>query len=221
MTDEIRVLIVDDHAVVREGLRALISYEPGMTVVGEAKDGIEAMFKAREDRPDVVLLDLVMPRQDGLATINQLQEELPEVRILVLTSYAEDDKVFTAIKSGALGYLLKDSSPDELLKAIYDVSQGQSSLHPTIARKLIREMRQPTDLPPADDPLTPREMDVLKLVAKGMGNQEIGEELVVSVQTVRTHVSNILGKLHVANRTQAALFALREGIADLDERAPG
>jgi NarL family two-component system response regulator LiaR len=162
-----------------------------------------------------------MPRQDGLATINQLQEELPEVRILVLTSYAEDDKVFTAIKSGALGYLLKDSSPDELLKAIYDVSQGQSSLHPTIARKLIREMRQPTDLPPADDPLTPREMDVLKLVAKGMGNQEIGEELVVSVQTVRTHVSNILGKLHVANRTQAALFALREGIADLDERAPG
>ncbi len=220
MSEEIRVLIVDDHAVVREGLRALISYEPGMTVVGEAEDGIEAMFKAREHQPDVVLLDLVMPRQDGLATINQLQEELPDARILVLTSYAEDDKVFMAIKSGALGYLLKDSAPDELLKAIREVNQGQSSLHPTIARKLVREMSQPTNLPLAEDPLTPREMDVLKLVAKGMANQDISEELVISVQTVRTHVSNILSKLHVANRTQAALFALREGIADLDESVP-
>jgi len=220
MSEDIRVLIVDDHAVVREGLRALISYEPGMSVVGEAEDGIEAMFKARAAQPDVVLLDLVMPRQDGLETINQLQEELPDVRILVLTSYAEDDKVFTAIKLGALGYLLKDSAPDDLLRAIREVNQGQSSLHPTIARKLVREIGQPTNLPLAEDPLTPREMDVLKLVAKGMGNQEIGEELVISVQTVRTHVSNILRKLHVANRTQAALFALREGIADLDESAP-
>jgi NarL family two-component system response regulator LiaR len=219
MSDDIRVLIVDDHAVVREGLRALISYEPGMIVVGEAEDGIEAMFKAREVRPDVVLLDLVMPRQDGLETIDQLQDELPNARIVVLTSYAEDDKVFTAIKSGALGYLLKDSAPDELLKAIREVNQGQSSLHPTIARKLVREMSQPTNLPLAEDPLTPREMDVLKLVAKGMRNQEISEELVISVQTVRTHVSNILSKLHVANRTQAALFALREGIADLNEGA--
>jgi len=217
MSEDIRVLIVDDHAVVREGLRSLINYEPGMTVVGEAEDGIEAMFKAREAQPNVVLLDLVMPRQDGLETIIQLQDKLPDVRILVLTSYAEDDKVFTAIKSGALGYLLKDSTPDELLKAIREVNQGQSSLHPAIARKLVREMSQPTTLPLADDPLTQREMDVLKLVAKGMGNQEISEELVISVQTVRTHVSNILSKLHVANRTQAALFALREGIADLDE----
>lgn len=221
MSEDIRVLIVDDHAIVREGLRALIGYEPGMTVVDEAKDGIEAMFKAREHRPDVVLLDLVMPRQDGLETINQLQAELPQVRILVLTSYAEDEKVFTAIKSGALGYLLKDSEPDELLKAIREVYQGQSSLHPTIARKLVQEMSQPSHLPPAKDPLTPREMDVLKLVAKGMGNQEISEELFISVQTVRTHVSNILGKLHVANRTQAALFALREGIAALEEDEVG
>jgi NarL family two-component system response regulator LiaR len=220
MSEDIRVLIVDDHAVVREGLRSLISYEPGMSVVGEAEDGIKAMFKAREQQPDVVLLDLVMPRQDGLETINQLQEELPNARILVLTSYGEDDKVFAAIKSGALGYLLKDSAPDELLKAIREVNQGQSSLHPTIARKLVREMSQPSNLPLAEDPLTPREVDVLKLVAKGLGNQEIGEELVISVQTVRTHVSNILSKLHVANRTKAALFALREGIADLDESAP-
>ena len=217
MSELLRVLIVDDHAVVREGLRALISYEPGMIVVGEAEDGIEAMLKAVEYNPDVILLDLVMPRQDGLETINQLLAKLPTSRILVLTSYAEDDKVFTAIKSGALGYLLKDSTPDELLKAIREVNQGQSSLHPVIARKLVREMSRPTALPLADDPLTQREMEVLKLVARGMGNQEISEELFISVETVRTHVSNILGKLHVANRTQAALYALREGIADLDE----
>jgi NarL family two-component system response regulator LiaR len=221
MSEDIRVLLVDDHAVVREGLRALISYEPGMTVVAEAEDGIGAMFKAREYMPDVILLDLVMPRQDGLETINQLQAEIPASRILVLTSYAEDDKVFTAIKSGALGYLLKDSTPDELLKAIREVNQGQSSLHPVIARKLVREMSKPTTLPLADDPLTQREMDVLKLVARGLGNQEISEELVISVETVRTHVSNILGKLHVANRTQAALFALREGIANLNEGQSG
>ena len=217
MSEEIRVLIVDDHAVVREGLQSLISYEPGMTVVGEAEDGIEAMFKARFKKPDVVLLDLMMPRQDGLETIIQLQNEMPEVRILVLTSYSEDDKVFSAIKSGALGYLLKDFSPEELLSAIRDVSRGQSSLHPVIARKLVREISQPSNLPLSDDPLTQREMDVLKLVAKGMGNQEIGDALFISIETVRTHVSNILGKLHVANRTQAALFALREGIADLEE----
>lgn len=221
MSDDIRILIADDHAVVREGLRALISYEPGMTVVDEAKDGVEAMFKARKHEPDVILLDLVMPRQDGLETINQLQAEMPDARILVLTSYAEDDKVFAAIKSGALGYLLKDSEPEELLRAIRDVNRGQSSLHPTIARKLVREMSQPSNLPPAEDPLTPREMEVLQLVARGMGNQEIADELVISVQTVRTHVSNILGKLHLANRTQAALYALREGIADLDVDSPG
>ncbi len=217
MSEDIRVLLVDDHAVVREGLRALISYEPGMTVVGEAEDGVEAMLKALEYKPDVILLDLVMPRQDGLDTINELQAKIPDSRILVLTSYAEDDKVFTAIKSGALGYLLKDSTPDELLKAIREVNQGQSSLHPAIARKLVREMSRPSSLPLADDPLTQREMDVLKLIAKGLGNQEISEELVISVETVRTHVSNILGKLHVANRTQAALYALREGIANLNE----
>jgi NarL family two-component system response regulator LiaR len=221
MSDPIRVLIADDHAVVREGLRALIGYEPGIDVVAEAEDGIVAMFKAREHQPDVVLLDLVMPRQDGLETIRQLQAELPACRILVLTSFAEDDKVFAAIKTGALGYLLKDAAPEELLKAIREVSQGQSSLHPTIARKLVQEMRQPSNLPPAEDPLTPREMDVLGLVAKGMSNQAIADELVISAQTVRTHVSNILSKLHLANRTQAALYALREGIADLDEEPPG
>jgi NarL family two-component system response regulator LiaR len=161
-----------------------------------------------------------MPKQDGLETIHQLQSELPECRILVLTSYAEDDKVFTAIKSGALGYLLKDSSPNELLKAIREVYRGESSLHPTIARKLVREMSQQSNLPPYEDPLTPREMEVLKLVAKGMSNQDISNKLFISVQTVRTHVSNILSKLHLANRTQAALYALREGITGLDPETP-
>ncbi|MFN2232796.1 MAG: response regulator [Anaerolineales bacterium] len=220
MSEEIKVLIVDDHAVVREGLRALISYEPGIQVVAEAEDGITAVFKARQYQPDVILLDLVMPRQNGLETIQQLQAEFPDCRILVLTSYAEDDKVFSAIKAGALGYLLKDSSPEELLKAIREVYQGQSSLHPTIARKLVREMSQQSTLPPSEEPLTPREMDVLKLVAKGLSNQQISDDLVISVQTVRTHVSNILNKLHLANRTQATLYALREGISDLGSESP-
>ena len=218
MTETIRVLIADDHAVVREGLRGLITSEPGMEVVGEAAEGAEAVLKARSLQPDVILLDLVMPRKDGLEAIAEIKRDNPEARILILTSFAEDDKVFPAIKTGALGYLLKDSSPQELLQAIREVSRGESSLHPTIARKLIRELSQPSDLPPAEEPLTAREVDVLRLVAQGLSNQEIGEKLVVSERTVRNHVSNILGKLHLANRTQAALYALREGLASLNAK---
>jgi len=156
-----------------------------------------------------------MPRQDGIAAISEIKRENPEARILVLTSFAEDEKVFPAIKAGALGYLLKVSSPHELLEAIRDVHRGQSSLHPTIARKLIGELQRPSeDLPPTKEPLSGREMQVLKLIAQGLTNLEIAEELVVSERTVRTHVSNILGKLHLANRTQAALYALREGLAN-------
>jgi two-component system, NarL family, response regulator LiaR len=217
MAETIRVLIADDHAVVREGLRGLISSEAGMAVVGEAKDGLETVLKAHALRPDVILVDLVMPRKDGIQAITEIKKNDPEARILVLTSFAEDDKVFPAIKSGALGYLLKDSSPQELLQAIRDVYHGESSLHPTIARKLIRELSQPTDLPPVEEPLTERELDVLRLVAQGLSNDEIGSRLFISERTVRTHVSNILGKLHLANRTQAALYALREGLASLDE----
>jgi NarL family two-component system response regulator LiaR len=218
MTEAIRVLIADDHAVVREGLRGLISSEPGMQVVGEAKDGVETVLKAHALQPDVILIDLVMPRKDGIQAITEIKKNDPGARILVLTSFAEDDKVFPAIKHGALGYLLKDSSPQELLQAIRDVHHGESSLHPTIARKLIRELTQPSNLPPAEEPLTEREVDVLRLVAQGLSNDEIGEKLFISERTVRTHVSNILGKLHLANRTQAALYALREGLASLDDR---
>jgi len=215
-TQNIRILIADDHPVVRRGLRTLITSEPGMEVVDEAVDGIEAVAKARTLQPDVTLLDLMMPCMGGLEAIGEIKKENPDARILILTSFAEDDKVFPAIRFGAMGYLLKDSSPDDLLKAIRDVYQGESSLHPAIARKLINELNQPPDLPPTTDPLTEREADILKLVAQGLTNQEIANKLILSEWTVRTHVRNILDKLHLANRTQAALYALREGLADLN-----
>ncbi len=216
MTDTIRILVTDDHPVVREGLCGLIRTEPGMELVGEAEDGVEAVLKARALRPDVILLDLVMPRKDGIAVIKAVKAENSDARILILTSFAEDSKVFAAIEAGALGYLLKDSSPQQLLQAIRDVHKGESSLHPTIARKLIRKLGQPSDLPPTKDPLTEREVEVLRLVAQGLSNQEIAAKLVISERTAGTHISNILGKLHLANRTQAALYALREGLAHLE-----
>jgi NarL family two-component system response regulator LiaR len=212
---QIRILIADDHAVVREGLRALIETEPGMELVGEASDGEEAVRMVRARNPDVVLLDLVMPRMDGIEAIEEMKRHELDARVLVVTSFAEDDKVFPAIKAGALGYLLKDASPRELLQAIRDVYQGEPTMHPTIARKLMRELQRPTTLPPTEDPLTQRELEVLRLVAQGLSNQAIADSLVVSERTVRTHVSSILGKLHLANRTEAALYALRQGLATL------
>jgi two-component system, NarL family, response regulator LiaR len=211
----IRVLIADDHPIVREGLRTLIASEPGIELVGEATDGAEAVALARALRPDVILMDLIMPVKDGLAAINEIKAGDPDVSILVLTSFSEQDKVFPAIRAGALGYLLKDTAPDQLLQAIYDVHRGEPSLHPSVALQLIREINQPSELSPAPDPLSPRELQVLKLLAQGLTNQEIADRLVISEWTVRTHVRNILGKLHLANRMQAALYALREGIAGL------
>jgi len=217
MVESIRILIADDHAVVREGLRALIEVEPGMELVGEAADGIEAVQKARSLHPDVILLDLVMPRMGGIEAIGEIKAQDPGARILVVTSFAEDDKVFPAIKAGALGYLLKDSTPRELIRAILDVYQSEPTMHPTIARKLMRELQRPSELPPTEEPLSERELEVLSLVARGLSNQDIGEKLFISERTVRSHVSNILSKLHLANRTQATLYALREGLVRLDE----
>jgi NarL family two-component system response regulator LiaR len=217
MNERIRVLIADDHHVVRGGIRALLETETNIDVIDEAADGVETVLKTRSLNPDVILMDLMMPRKSGIEAIEEIKQEDPDARILVLTSYSDDEKVFAAIKAGALGYLLKETSTKELLQAIHDVYRGESSLHPSIARKLIRELNRPSNLPPADEPLTEREIEVLVYVARGYSNQDIANSLFISERTVRTHVSNILSKLHLANRTQAALYALKEGLANLEE----
>jgi NarL family two-component system response regulator LiaR len=218
ISNPIRILLVDDHAVVREGMRAFIQIKPDMEVVGEAADGIEALEKANDLDPDVILLDIVMPRLDGIGTIKALKEQGSQARILIITSFAEDEQIFPAIKAGALGYLLKDSQPQELIQAIRDVNRGEPSLHPTVALKLMNELDREPQLPPTEEPLTERELEVLKLIAQGQTNREIGEQLHLSERTVGKYASSILDKLHLANRTQAARYALRTGIADLDER---
>lgn len=208
----IRILIADDHAVVRRGLKALIETEEGMEIVGEAADGREAAIKASSLHPDVILLDLVMPNVDGIGAIQEIRKKNPQARILVLTSFSEDRRVLKAIEAGALGYLLKDASPAELLRAIRDVYGGQSALNPAVARKLIRRISEPVEQSRVEG-LTPREVEVLRLIARGLTNKEIGERLYISEPTVRTHVSSILMKLDLPNRTQAALYAVRKGLA--------
>jgi NarL family two-component system response regulator LiaR len=217
MTDEIRLVIADDHAVVREGLRSLVATEEGLEIVGEAENGRQAVELVAQMKPDVVLLDLAMPEMDGVEAIESIRDLETDVRILVLTSFADDERVYAAVEAGAHGYLLKDSSPAQLLRAIRDVSDGLPSMDPVVARKLMEEMRRRSSLPPTEEPLSERELDVLRNLAKGLSNQEIGDELFISERTVRTHVSNILAKLHLANRTQAALYALKQGIADLGD----
>jgi NarL family two-component system response regulator LiaR len=217
MGNPIRVMIADDHAIVRKGIRALLMTEPGIEVVGEAQDGKQAIAEASRLCPDVILMDLLMPEVNGITAIQHITAYQTEARILVLTSFATDDKILPAIKAGALGYLLKDSGPQELVQAIHQVCRGESFLHPLVARRLLEELSQPPARPPTTDPLTDREMEVLRLVAQGQSNQEIAVQLTISEATVRTHVSNILSKLHLASRTQAALYALREGLASLDD----
>ena len=216
-TGTIRVLICDDHAILRKGIRALLSTEPDIEVVGEARDGLEVLSQVEALEPDVVLMDLVMPKLDGIEATRRLTGQGARARVLVLTSFAADDKVFPAIKAGALGYILKDSGPDDLVQAIRQVYRGEPSLEPEIARKVLFELAHPPQRPPTPDPLTEREMDVLRLIAQGKSNRDIADVLVLAELTVRTHVSNILGKLHLASRTQAALYALKEGLASLDD----
>ncbi len=215
MSDAIKVYITDDHPIVRRGIKQLLDTEADIEVVGEATNGREAIADMDKLKPNIVLMDLVMPVMDGIEAIRQIKIGHPQIQILVLTSFATDDKVFPAIKAGALGYLIKDTGPEELVRAIRQVHQGQLTLHPTIAQKLLKELTLTSERPPSPDPLTDREVEVLKLVARGLSNQEIAETLVVSIATVYTHVSNILDKLHLASRTQAALYALREGLAPL------
>ncbi len=211
---KIRVLIVEDQAVVREGLAAILSLQSDIEVVGQAKDGIEAVEMLLSAKPDVILLDLVMPRQDGLTTIPILKEKKPDVHILVLTSFADNDRVYQAIKFGAQGYMLKDATHTQLLQGIRDVAQGLSTLYPSIAMRVIRELNNPTELMYTTEPLTPRELETLRLISSGLSNQEIGQKLFVQESTVAKYVSNILDKLHLANRTQAALYAVRKGITE-------
>jgi len=216
MSQAIRVLIVDDHTIVRKGIRALLTEIAGIEVVGEAADGQEAVVQASSLRPDVILMDLAMPQMDGIEATRQIKTSQPESRILVMTSFATDDKVLPAIKAGALGYLLKESAPEDLVQAIHQIHRGEPSLHPTIARKILQEITDPSDRPPTPDPLTKREAEVLLLVAQGLSNQDIARKLHISDPTVRSHVSNIMSKLHLATRIQAALYALREGLVSLD-----
>lgn len=220
MSDPIRVLIVDDHLIVRKGIRALMATEPDVQVVGEASNGREALALVEATQPDVVLMDLVMPEMDGIAATREIGARWPKTRVLVLTSFAADDKVGAAVKAGAAGYLLKDSGAEELLNGIRQVHRGESSLHPVIARKVMQELSSLRGQGEEQSPLTERETEVLRLLAQGFGNQEIGRQLVISEATVRTHVSNILSKLQLASRTQAALYAVREGIVPLPDGTP-
>jgi NarL family two-component system response regulator LiaR len=214
---KIRIMIADDHPIVREGMAAILSAQPDMELVGEASDGAQAVTLALQTKPDVILLDLEMPFKDGVAVIREVRDANLQARILVLTSYGDDDRVFPAIKNGALGYMLKDTPREHLLQAIRDVARGQAMLHPTIALKVMSELlNQPSNLPLTPSPLTGREMDTLRLVARGFSNQEIAIELGIHEYTVAKHVGSILDKLQLANRTQAALYALREGLAKLD-----
>jgi two-component system, NarL family, response regulator LiaR len=207
----IRVLIADDHAVVRQGLRTFLELQDGIEVVAEAEDGEEALAAAERTEPDIALVDLVMPRLDGLETIRRLQKRHPATRVIVLTSFLDDDKIFPAVRAGAAGYLLKDVQPQELVGAIRTVHDGNALLHPAVTARLLDglagEQREA-----APDLLTPREREVLALVAQGLANKAIARELGVSEKTVKTHVGSILRKLGVTDRTQAALYAVREGL---------
>lgn len=220
MNGPIRVLIADDHAIVRKGIRALLEARAGFQVVGEAANGREAVEQTEKTSPDVILMDLVMPGMDGIEATRQITARHADVRILVLTSFAADDKLFPAVNAGALGYLLKDSGLEELVAAIQQVYRGESSLHPAIARRVLQELTHLAARPRMPDPLTEREIEVLRLLGQGLLNHEIAERLVITEATVRTHISNTVGKLHLSSRTQAALYAVREGIAGAPEDRP-
>ena len=213
MADVIRVLICDDHAVVRQGLATFLDLQDDIEIAGEAADGADAVAKAASLQPDVVLMDLVMPQLDGVEAIRRIRAADPDAKIIVLTSYADDEKIFSAIRAGASGYLMKDVSPQDLAKAIRMARDGDPLLHPDVARRLMDHVSHPE--PPgaaALARLTAREVEVLRLIARGLANKEIARELVLSEKTVKTHVSNLLQKLDLGDRTQAALFAVRNGV---------
>ena len=222
MNNKIRVLIADDHPLIRKGLRTIFMTETDMELVGEASDGEEAVQQVRALMPDVIVLDLIMPRRDGLAAIQEIKQISPTTRILILSSFSQEDQVFAAIRAGAAGYVLKDMRADDLLDAVRQVARGNASLHPSVAKKFVEKIAQEsvrakTSAHP--DALTEREIDVLKLVARGLTNQQIATELALSKRTVAAHVRNILSKLQLPNRTQATLYAIRSGLVTPDTAA--
>jgi NarL family two-component system response regulator LiaR len=213
----IKLLIVDDQSIVRNGIRALLEVVPDIEVIGDASNGEEAVTQAKQLRPDVILMDLMMPKMDGITAIQEIEASQLPSKIIALTSFVTEDKVFPAIKAGAMGYLLKDSEPEDLIAAIRKVNRGEPSLHPTVAKMVLEELGRPVRQPLTPEPLTQREVDIIRLVAQGLSNRQIADQLVIGEATVRTHVGNVLNKLHLANRVQATLYALREGLTSLDE----
>lgn len=211
----IRIGIVDDHPIVRQGLRFLLEQEPEIEVVGEGENGEQAIKLVAEHLPDVLLLDLLMPEMDGIAAAREIKRIAPSVQIMILTSYFADDQIFSAIKAGALSYLLKETRAQELVAAVQAAARGESVLHPRVAARILRETQQSSQVPL--NTLTPRELEVLGRIAHGRSNHEIAVELVVGEQTVKTHVSNILSKLQLADRTQAAIYALQQRLVPLDD----
>jgi two-component system, NarL family, response regulator LiaR len=213
----IKLLVVDDQNIVRKGIRALLEQVDDIDVIGEAANGEEAVAQAKRLKPDVILMDLMMPKMDGITAIREIQDSQVPARIIALTSFVTEDKVFPAIKAGAMGYLLKDSEPEDLITAIRKVNRGEPSLHPIVAKMVLEEIGQPVKQPLTPEPLTQREVDIIRLVAQGLSNRQIADQLVIGEATVRTHVGNVLNKLHLANRVQATLYALREGLTSLEE----
>jgi NarL family two-component system response regulator LiaR len=209
MAEGIRVLIADDHAVVREGLRTFLGLQDGLEVVGEAADGEQALLAAERLRPDVVLMDLVMPRRDGVSAMRELRRRLPATRVIVLTSFTDDERLLPAIQAGAAGYLLKNAEPAELARAIRAAHAGEALIDPHVAGRLLASIARPARV---DDELTPREREVLELIARGFSNKHIAREMGIAEKTVKTHVGHVLAKLGVADRTQAALHAVRAGL---------
>ena len=213
MSEPVTILIVDDHAIVREGVRAFLEAQPDLAVVGDTASGEEAVRLAAELAPDVALVDLIMPGMDGIEVTRRLKQVSPRTQIIVLTSYHQDEHIFPAIRAGALSYLLKDVSSDELGKAVRMAARGEATLHPRVAARVVQDLRGAprSEVNPFSE-LSDREIEVLGLIAAGHSNEEIAERLVISEKTVKSHVSNILGKLHLADRTQAAVYAWREGV---------